>query len=176
MKAEKEELHNPSKSEEEKIAKINALSEEVIEDTKDVKRIQSKLNKGAKNAMAKLGDDEENPEDPEEKAERASKKGMDPENKKKMKEAKKKAVEIEKAEEAAEKAAAGGGDDKALSSDDAPGSAGRITSILKQLEEEIVARSSKDADPPAAPIEKPCTDGMQELKKYFSGKEGVKRS
>lgn len=56
-------------------------------------------------------------------------------------------------------------------SDDAAGSAGRITKILKMLEEEIVARSAPE-DPPA-PAEKPCKDGMAELKKYFSGKEGL---
>ena len=64
------------------------------------------------------------------------------------------------------------------SDSDEAGSAGRITKILKMLEEEIVARSNKD-DPPAEKPEvpeKPCKDGMSELKKYFSGKEGVKRS
>ena len=63
-------------------------------------------------------------------------------------------------------------------SDEGSGSSGRITKILKMLEEEIVARSSKDSEPPAEPEkpEKPCKDGMSELKKYFSGKEGVKRS
>ena len=50
------------------------------------------------------------------------------------------------------------------------------------LEEEIVARSNKESDPPIEKPdkpekpEKPCKDGMSELKKYFSGKEGVKRS
>jgi hypothetical protein len=43
MKAEKEELKNPS-TQDEKIAKINALSAEVIEDSKQAKSIQKKLN------------------------------------------------------------------------------------------------------------------------------------
>jgi len=42
MKAETEEMHT-SKKDDEKIAKINALSAEVIEDTKDVKKIKKSL-------------------------------------------------------------------------------------------------------------------------------------
>jgi hypothetical protein len=82
--------------------------------------------------------------------------------KKQDKENKRKAIEAEKAEEA------GGGDAPA-------GSAERITKILKMLEEEIVARSNKDSEPQVE-AEKPCGDGMTELKKYFSGKEGLRRS
>jgi hypothetical protein len=134
----------------------------VIEDTKDIKNIQKKLN--AVQMKSKEDDDDE----------RDSKKGMDLKTRKKLaiemekmeeKENKKKAVELEKAEEQAN----GGGDDAPA------GSAERITKILKMLEEEIVARSSKSSEPPAEP-EKPCDDGMAELKKYFSGKEGLRRS
>ena len=67
---------------------------------------------------------------------------LEKEEEKQDKENKKKAVELEKAEE---------GD---TDSDEGAGSSGRITKILKMLEEEIVARSSKDSDPPAEP-EKP---------------------
>lgn len=64
------------------------------------------------------------------------------------------------------------------SSEESPGSAGRITKILKMLEEEIVARSDKPAEEPAEKPAAPasCNDGMAELKKYFSGKDGLKRS
>jgi len=46
------------------------------------------------------------------------------------------------------------------------------------LEDEIVARSSKDKEPEKeeVPDDKPCKDGMSELKKYFSGSVGLKRS
>lgn len=106
----------------------------------------------------------------EEKKEKKNKKKaveMEKEEEQEEKENKKKAVEEEKAEE--------GG----ASSDEDSGSAGRITKILKMLEEEIVARSNKESDPPIEKPEKPekpCKDGMSELKKYFSGKDGVKRS
>ena len=167
MKAEKEEMHNPTKSQDEKIAKIKALSAEAIEDTKDIKKITKRLSqtKGDKS------------DDDDDEKERESTKGMDVKERKKMavemekqkdKENKKKALEDEKAEEGSSPATEG-----------EPGSAERITKILKMLEEEIVARSSKPEEPPAAPApapEKPCADGMAELKKYFSGKEGLKRS
>ena len=159
-----------------KIAKINALSAEVFEDTKDVKRIQ----KGLSQVKVADSDDEDDSaadmksnkkkalalEKKEEKENKKKAIELEKEEEKQDKENKKKAVELEKAEE---------GD---TDSDEGAGSSGRITKILKMLEEEIVARSSKDSDPPAEPEkpEKPCKDGMSELKKYFSGKEGVKRS
>ena len=93
---------------------------------------------------------------------------MEMEDEVEAKDNKKKAVELEKAEERG-----------AFNANEDSGSAGRITKILKMLEEEIVARSDKESDTPIEKPEKPekpCKDGMSELKKYFSGKEGVKRS
>ena len=98
--------------------------------------------------------------------------------KKQEKEAKKQAVEMEEEEEAELKA----NKKKAVAMEKAEegedeGSAGRITKILKMLEEEIVARSNHDEpEKEEVPDEKPCKDGMGELKKYFSGSEGLKRS
>ena len=168
-----EEMHGTK--DEAKIAKINALSAEVFEDTKDVKRIQ----KGLSQVKSLDSDDEDDSATDmksnkkkalalEKKQEKDNKKKaieLEKEEEKQDKENKKKVVELEKAEEGE-------------TDTDEAGSSGRITKILKMLEEEIVARSSKDSDPPAVPEmpEKPCKDGMSELKKYFSGKEGVKRS
>ena len=127
--------------------------------------------------QTKVFDDEE---------ERESTKGMTLQDRKKMalslekqeeekeKGNKKKAIENEKAEEAAE-----GGSTESTGSADGQGSAARITKILKMLEEEITARSDKPEEPLVERPEKeesPCNDGMAELKKYFSGREGLKRS
>lgn len=180
MKAESEEMHH-SKKDDEKIAKIKALSNEVIEDTKDVKKIQKSLSQVK--TKSKLKDSDSDSDDDEAMDLKANKKKAVALEKKQEKEAKKQAIEMEEEEEAKEKLNKKTAvemeklEDLEESHEDS-GSAGRITKILKMLEEEIVARSNKDTEPEKeeVPDEKPCKDGMGELKKYFSGSEGLKRS
>jgi len=55
---------------------------------------------------------------------------------------------------------------------DQAGSGHRLAKILKLLEKEIVARTEpEEEEPKEAP-----KDGMEELKEFFSGEEGLKRS
>ena len=92
MKAEREEMHDKA-GDKDKIAKINALSAEVFEDTKDVKKIQASLN------QAKGGDSDDEADDSPSDKKAAKKKAIALE-KKQDKENKKKAIELEKQEEA----------------------------------------------------------------------------
>lgn len=55
---------------------------------------------------------------------------------------------------------------------DQAGSGHRLAKILKLLEKEILARTEpEEEEPKEAP-----KDGMEELKEFFSGEEGLKRS
>ena len=56
--------------------------------------------------------------------------------------------------------------------DEQPGSGGRIATILKLLEREISARTEPEEEEP----KEPAKDGIEELKEFFSGEEGLKRS
>ena len=116
-----------------KLAKINALSAEVFEDTKDVQRIQ----KGLSQQTTKEDSDDEADETVDLKANKKLALELEKKEQKEAKNNKMKAIELEKEEEGLTE-----------SSTDEAGSSGRITKILKMLEEEIVARSNKDSDPP----------------------------
>ena len=90
MKAEREEMHGQTKDDA-KIAKINALSAEVFEDTQDVKRIQKGL------SQVKVADSDD--EDDSATDMKSNKKKALALEKKQEKDNKKKAIELEKEEE-----------------------------------------------------------------------------
>lgn len=54
------------------------------------------------------------------------------------------------------------------------GSGSRIATILKMLEMEIMARNREEEEP--EPPQPEPLDGMEQLKAFFSGEEGLQRS